>query len=79
MIVYNNLFAPCVYSLVYAFSSVFIALCGNFCTASHIVGIRLFIRRSGYMSARAGVAEIVRKSAVSEQIVSASRFFPVLF
>lgn len=79
MIIYNNLFAPCVYALVYAFSSVFIALCGNFYTVSHIVGIRLYIRRSGYMSARAGVAEIVRQSVVSEQIVSASRFFPILF
>lgn len=31
------------------------------------------------MSARAGAAEIVRQSVVSEQIVSASRFFPILF
>lgn len=79
MIVYNNLFAPCVCALVYAFSSVFIALCGNFYTVSHIAGIRLYIRLSGYMSARAGVAEIVRQSVVSEQIVSVSRFFPILF
>lgn len=31
------------------------------------------------MSARAGVAEIVRQSVVSEQIVSVSRFFTILF
>ena len=79
MIVYTNLFASCVRALVYAFFSVFIALCDNFYTVSHILGIRLYIRRSGYMLARAGVAEIVRQSVVSEQIVSASRFFPILF
>nr|DAQ38153.1 MAG TPA: hypothetical protein [Caudoviricetes sp.] len=31
------------------------------------------------MLARAGVAEIVRQSVVSGQIVSASRFFPISF
>ena len=79
MIIYNNLFASCLRALVYAFSSVFIALCGNFYSVSNITGIRLYIGRSGYMSARAGVAEIVRQSVVSGQIVSVSRFFPILF
>ena len=79
MIIYNILFALFFYALVYAFSSVFIALCGNFYTVSHIVGIRLYIGSSGYMLARAGVAEIVRQSVVSEQIVSVPRFFPILF
>ena len=79
MLIYNILFVLFFYALVYAFSSVFIALCDNFYTVSHTVGIRLYIRCSGYMSARAEVAEIVRQSVVSEQIVSASRFFPILF
>ena len=79
IIIYNILFALFFYALVYAFSSVFIALCGNFYTVSHILGIRLYIRRSGYMLARAVASEIVRQSVVSEQIVSASRFFPILF
>lgn len=79
MIIYNILFALFFYALVYAFFSVFIALCGNFCTVSHIAGIRLYIWRSGCMPARAGVAEIVRQSVVSEQIVFVSRFFPILF
>lgn len=79
MIIYNILFVLFFYALVYAFFSVFIALCGNFYTVSHIAGIRLYIGSSWYMSLRAGVAEIVRQSVVSGQIVSASRFFPILF
>ena len=79
MIIYNILFSLFFYALVYTFSSVFIALCGNFYTVSHILGIRLYIKRSWYMSLRAGVSEIVRQSVVSWQIVSASRFFPILF
>lgn len=79
MLIYNILFVLFFYALVYAFFSVFIALCGNFYTVSHIAGIRLYIRRSGYMSAHAGLAEIVRQSVVSGQIVSVSRFFPILF
>nr|DAQ38154.1 MAG TPA: hypothetical protein [Caudoviricetes sp.] len=43
MIIYNILFALFFYALVYAFSSVFIALCGNIYSVSNIAGIRLYI------------------------------------